>query len=111
MCVWVSGCVSWCTCVCVHASALTYSVLTGTSSSGKLEVGLNVNLRDGIDETPISLALWTDQFLVAQELMDAGADIESTDSDSPSMLYVAIVREKAKAARYLLDNGADFKKR
>lgn len=83
----------------------------GTSSFGKLEIGLNINLRDGLEETPLSLALWTNQFLVAQELMDAGADIESIDSDSPSMLYVAIVREKAKAARYLLDNGADFKKR
>lgn len=74
-------------------------------------MGLNVNLRDGSEETPLSLALWTNLFMVAQELLDAGADIESTDSDAPGMLYVAIVREKAKAARYLLDNGANFKKK
>ena len=85
--------------------------LSATSSTGKLEIGLNVNLRDGFDESPLSLALWTDEFDVAQKLIDVGADIESKDSESPGMLYVAIIREKAKAARYLLDNGANFRKR
>lgn len=70
-----------------------------------------MNLRDGSEESPLGLALWTDQFDIAQQLIDIGADIESKYSDSPGMLYMAIVREKAKAARYLLDNGANFKKR
>lgn len=84
---------------------------TGTISSGKLEIGLNVNLKDGDYETPLSLSLWTDQFEVAGQLLKQGADIECVDSEEPGLLYVAIVRAKAKAALFLLDNGADFKKR
>ena len=55
----------------------------GSSGSGKLEIGLNVNLRDGQDETPLSLALWTDQFDIAHQLLRVGADIECVDRDEP----------------------------
>ena len=84
---------------------------TGTSSSGKLEIGLNVNTRDGNMETPLSLSLWTDQFEVATQLLKQGADVEFMDSEDPGLLYAAIMREKSRAALFLLDNGADFKKR
>lgn len=69
---------------------------------------MDVNICDGGGESPLGLALWTNQFPVAQQLLDGGASIESTCRSSPGLLYLAIVREKAKAARYLLDNGADF---
>ena len=72
---------------------------------------LNLNLRDGQDETPLSLALWTDQFDIAQRLLRAGADIECIDREEPGMLYVAILREKPRAALFLLENGANYKKR
>ena len=85
--------------------------IPGTSSSGKLEIGLNVNVKDGNEETPLSLSLWTDQFEVANQLLKQGADIECADSEEPGLLYVSIMREKAQAALFLLDNGADFKKR
>lgn len=84
---------------------------TGTISSGKLEIGLNANTRDGNMETPLSLSLWTDQFEVATQLLNQGADIEFMDSEEPGLLYAAIMREKSTAALFLLDNGADFKKR
>jgi ankyrin repeat protein len=80
-------------------------------SSGKLEIGLNVNLSDGNYETPLSLSLWTDQFGVASQLLKQGADIECLDMEESGLLYVSIMREKADAALFLLDNGADFKKR
>ena len=80
-------------------------------SSGKLEIGLNVNLKDGNEETPLSLSLWTDQFEVASQLLKQGADIECCDGEETGLLYVSIMREKADAALFLLDNGADFKKR
>ena len=80
-------------------------------SSGKLEIGLNVNLKDGNEETPLSLSLWTDQFVVASQLLKQGADIECLYGEETGLLYVSIMREKADAALFLLDNGADFKKR
>ncbi len=70
-----------------------------------------MNLRDGNNETPLSLSLWTDQFNTAHQLLTAGADIECVGRDDPGLLYVAIVREKSRAAMFLLENGADCKKR
>ena len=70
-----------------------------------------MNLKDGNDESPLSLSLWTDQFEVASHLLKQGADIEFANSEEPGLLYVSIMREKAEAALFLLDNGADFKKR
>ena len=49
------------------------SVCAGSSTSGKLSIPLNVNLYDGRGETPLGLALWTEQFDVARQLLDAGA--------------------------------------
>ena len=84
---------------------------SGTMSSGKLEIGLNVNLKDGDKETPLSLSLWTDQFDVASQLLKQGADIECSNDEETGLLYVSIMREKADAALFLLESGADFKKR
>ncbi len=33
------------------------------------------------------------------------------DREEPGLLYVAILREKAASALFLLENGADYKKR
>lgn len=82
-----------------------------TSGSGRLEIGLNLNVEDGHNETPLSLALWTEQFSIAQQLIKSGADIECMDREEPGLLYVAIFRELPLAAMFLLENGADYKKR
>lgn len=47
-------------------------VCAGSSTSGKLSIPLNVNLYDGRGETPLGLALWTKQFDVARQLLEAG---------------------------------------
>ena len=70
-----------------------------------------MNLQDGVGESALGLALWSDQFEVAQRLLEVGADIEKTDSEDPGLLYVAVLREKQHACLFLLKNGADFKKR
>ena len=104
-------------CVCVCAEG---------SSSGKLQVGLDLNLRDGLEETALGLALWTEQFDVAQRLLQMGAELEAAGgrrgeemgererggaNGEPGLLYIAIVREKPRACLFLLDHGADFKTR
>ena len=99
-----------CAYVCICKPTILPS-FSGASSSGKLEIGLNVNLKDGHDETPLGLSLWTDQFVVASKLLENGADIEYTDSEEMGLLYLAIVREKPKACIFLLEHGANFKKR
>lgn len=82
------------------------------SSSGKLVIALNVGLKDGGNETPLSLALWTNQLDIALHLLDCGADIEcQRDIDNMTLLYLSIVREQTAACLFLLDHGANFRKR
>ena len=59
----------------------------------------------------MGLALWTDQFDIASKLLENGADVECMDTKEPGLFYLAIMREKAKACLFLLEHGADFKKR
>ena len=86
--------------------------MTESSSSGKLEITLNVGLKDGGDETPLSLALWTGQLNIALKILDSGADIEcQRERDGMTLLYQAIVREQSNSCLFLLDHGANFRKR
>ena len=48
---------------------------------------------------------------MALKLLDAGADIECCHGDRVSLVYQSLVREQSKAALFLLNNGADFKRR
>ena len=96
-------------------------VTAGGGSSGKLQMGLDLNLRDGLGETALGLSLWTEQFDTAQRLLQMGAELEAGGrgegegeeggSGEPGLLFVAIVREKPRACLFLLDHGADFKTR
>jgi len=64
--------------VCIRAYIYRYNlnlpnVTVATSSgSGRLQIALNLDLRDGAEETAMGLALWTGQFDVARELLEAG---------------------------------------
>lgn len=72
-----------------------------------------VDQPDGFSETPLSLSLWTGQFETALKFINAGADVEYSGigEDNMSLLFQAIVREIPSAALFLLNNGANFKKR
>lgn len=71
---------------------------------------------DGLGETSLGLALWTEQFDIAQRLLQMGAELEvggkgQGDRGEPGLLYIAIIREKPRACLFLLEHGADFKSR
>lgn len=75
-----------------------------------------MNITDGLGETSLGLALWTEQFDIAQRLLQMGAELEvvgkvEEERGEPGLLYVAIIREKARACLFLLEHGADFKTR
>ena len=83
----------------------------GAASHGRLGIELNIGLSDGAEETPLSLSLWTNQLEIAMKLLDSGADLECPRRDGNTLLFYAIVREQAAAALFLLNHGANFKKR
>ena len=91
-------------------------------SSGKLQIGLDLNVVDGLRETALGLALWTEHFDIALRLLQMGAELEMGGKGreeeegegrgrEPGLLYVAIIRERPRACLFLLDHGADFKTR
>lgn len=82
-----------------------------SSGSGRLQIALNLDLRDGTEETAMGLALWTGQFDVARELLEAGADIEAPNSQQQTLLYLAVIREQPKACLFLIESGADYRKK
>ena len=83
----------------------------GAASHGRLGIELNIGLSDGAEETPLSLSLWTNQLEIALKLLDSGADLECARRDGNTLLFYAIVREQASASLFLLNHGANFKKR
>ena len=94
------------------SSSSTATITTeGAARQGRLEIELNIGLSDGAEETPLSLALWTNQLEVALKLIDSGADLECPRRDGNTLLYYAIVREQASACLFLLNHGANYKKR
>jgi ankyrin repeat protein len=82
----------------------------GLASSGKLMIPLNVNIQDSLGESPLGLALWTGQFQVARQLLEAGAEVEAANKENLTLLHLALLREQEEAAIFLLDSGANFKK-
>ena len=102
-------------------SVCLLAIVLDGGSSGKLQVGLDLNVRDGLEETALGLAIWTEQFDTAERLLQMGAELEAGGGreeeeegergGEPGLLYVAIVREKQRACLFLLDHGADFKTR
>ena len=86
-------------------------------------MGLDLNVVDGLGETALGLALWTEQFDTGQRLLQMGAELEmgrkggegeegeGGRGGEPGLLYVAIIREKPRACIFLLDHGAGFKTR
>lgn len=72
MCV---SCLHTHTCHNLHTHLIICVALATSSGSGRLQIALNLDLRDGAGETAMGLALWTGQFDVARELLEAGKTV------------------------------------
>lgn len=67
----------------------------------------DLNLRDSDDLTPLGVALGTGQITVAKHLLEAGADINTTNAHGSSLLHLAIQVKNPEVAAFLINNGAD----
>ncbi|XP_066603546.1 rabankyrin-5 [Prorops nasuta] len=74
---------------------------------------VQINLRNGDNETPLSLAMQSSlkgkDIVLA--LIFAGADINQRNDEGLTLLHQAIVKEDSATAIFLLDNGADMNAR
>lgn len=74
----------------------------------KLSSGANFNARDINGETPISLALSEGFNDLVPILIRGNADVNVRNGKDFTLLHQAILKEDAKTALFLLENGADM---
>ena len=74
---------------------------------GRIPIVPDFNIRDSEGQTPLELALWTQQHQIARSLIDAEADINGA-SDQQTLLHKAIKRKDLVSCLFLLENGADI---
>lgn len=77
------------------------------SNKADLLLTPDLNLRDSDDLTPLGVALGTGQITVAKHLLEAGADINTTNMQGYSLLHLAIQVKNAEVATFLINNGAE----
>lgn len=78
---------------------------------GRLPIIPDFNIVDSEGQSPVWIALLTQQFNVARSLIEGGADMNSRNTDHLTLLHRSIMRKDAEAALFLLSLGADINSR
>ena len=78
---------------------------------GRLPIIPDFDIVDSEGQSPIWIALLTQQYNVARSLIEGGADINSRSSDHLTLLHRSIMRKDAEAALFLLGLGVDINSR
>ncbi|XP_050520840.1 rabankyrin-5 isoform X2 [Daktulosphaira vitifoliae] len=69
---------------------------------------VNLNLRDSLGDTPLSLALKSDMQHIVPDLIAGGADIDMRNGEGMTLLHQAILKGDDKTALYLVKQGSNF---
>lgn len=93
-----------------------WTVLHYLSSGGHLDLiqelfdgNPEIDITDGLGQTPLSVAVATGHLDVAAYLLGAGADVNSVDGNGYTPLHQAAHWDRADFAQLLLDNHADVR--
>ena len=78
---------------------------------GRLPIIPDFNIVDSEGQSPVWIALLTQQYNVARSLIEGGADMNSRNTDHLTLLHRSIMRKDAEAALFLLSLGADIDSR
>ena len=66
---------------------------------------INLNLRDSEAKSPLGLAIDNNKFGIANDLLQAGADVNETNADGMTLLHQSIVSNNAEASSFLIESG------
>ncbi|XP_025406363.1 rabankyrin-5 isoform X2 [Sipha flava] len=69
---------------------------------------VNLNLRDSLGDSPLSLALKSDMQHIVPDLIAGGADIDMRNGEGLTLLHQAILKGDEKTALYLVKQGSNF---
>ena len=90
-----------------HRQTEVIAALIGASSSARW-ISADLNLKDSLDRTPLSLALSKGMHDVAVALLRGGASVNVINSTGLTLLHLAIKDGDSEGANFLLNNGADI---
>lgn len=86
----------------------------GWSRKGCLDSALltpDVDVKNSLHQTPMSLAVETGQINVAEMLIQSGADVNVKDDNGVSLLQRMILEGNENGAQFLLEHGVDINAR
>ncbi|KAK3869346.1 hypothetical protein Pcinc_025330 [Petrolisthes cinctipes] len=86
---------------------LDYIEYCESNPGNTLLMSPDLNLRDSDDLTPLGVALGTGQLTVAQHLLEAGANINTTNAQGLGLVHLAIHVKNPQVATFLINKGAD----
>ncbi|XP_026813922.1 rabankyrin-5-like [Rhopalosiphum maidis] len=90
----------------VNAMLHHHNTITAEPKDGLSAV--NLNLRDSLGDTPLSLALKSDMQHIVPDLIAGGADIDMRNGEGMTLLHQAILKGDEKTALYLVKQGSNF---
>ena len=68
---------------------------------------LNVNLKNDTGDTALHMAAYSGNLLIAEQLIDCGADVDAVNNYNETPLMYAARKSRSSMIRLLLQRGAD----
>ena len=97
--------------IAAHHEEVVKSILNFRQSTGN-ELASNIipdlNIKNSRDQTPLLIALDSEQHSIAQTLIDEGANVNIVNSEGLTLLHQALIKKDMRSAMFLLNYGADI---
>lgn len=88
------------------------TILNFKQSTGSNDLASNIipdlNIKNSRDQTPLLIALDSEQHSIAQTLIDEGANVNVVNSEGLTLLHQALIKKDMRSAMFLLNYGADI---
>lgn len=73
-----------------------------------IEKGANINVKNLNGQTPLHVAILTNNIEIAKYLIEKGADLNIKDCKGQTPLYLAILKNNVEIAKLLIKKGANI---
>lgn len=99
---------SMCDILYYYITNLSLFLLDMVSGGGRLNVAPDFDICDCEEQSALEHALMTLQYRLAEQVLEAGANIDLEDSVGCTLLFKTIRRKDVPSALFLIEHGADI---
>lgn len=78
------------------------------SGGGRLNIAPDFDICDSEEQSALEHALLTGQYRLAEQVLEAGANIDLQDSQGFTLMLKTIRRRDVRSALFLIEHGADI---